>query len=271
MNANTNLHTSEPRRTDLQSVQKEGRIANPSYGMASPLASLALLFALLPLTGCQQEMARQPSYRPLQASEFFPDGRASRPLVAGTVSRRNHLSDMPHLDSGRITDFDPGRSGLLVALALGTSAATLPEGNPLARYYDTFPFEINLKDMKRGQERFNIYCSVCHDRLGTGNGMIVQRGFTKPPSFLTDDSRGLQYQGVKVSLREVPIGYIFDVITRGYGAMPDHAAQVPPRDRWMIAAYVRALQASVVPLSSLAEEERKQIESKLILPGGASQ
>jgi hypothetical protein len=216
-------------------------------------------------------MASQPSYRPLQASAFFPDGRASRPLLPGTVSRRNHLADLPHLDSGRLTDLDTSRSAPLLGLALGTTAARLPEGNALKNYYSTFPFEVTLKDLKRGRERYNIYCSVCHDRLGTGNGMIVQRGFTKPPSFLTDDSRGLKYQGVTVPLQDVPVGYIFEVITRGYGAMPDHAAQIPPRDRWLIVAYVRALQTSVVPFSDLPPEEQKRLEKQRPSSGGSGQ
>src|SRR6184192_151481 len=97
---------------------------------------------------------------------------------------------------------------------------------------DTFPFPITRSDLLRGQERFNIYCSPCHSRTGDGNGMVVQRGFRPPPSFHTE------------RLRKAPLGYFFDVMTNGFGAMPDYASQIPPRDRWCIVAYIRALQLS---------------------------
>src|SRR5205085_3867216 len=92
-------------------------------------------------------------------------------------------------------------------------------------YVDTFPFPITEKVLERGRERYNIYCAVCHDRAGTGQGMIVLRGFTRPPSFHTDLSRGYRLRGIEVKLREVRVGYYFDVITHGFGAMPDYAAQ----------------------------------------------
>ncbi len=94
------------------------------------------------------------------------------------------------------------------------------------------PFPVTLDVLARGQQRFNIYCAPCHSRLGDGNGMIVQRGYRQPPSYHTD------------RLRKAPLGYFFDVITHGFGAMPDYASQIPPSDRWCIVAYVRALQLS---------------------------
>jgi hypothetical protein len=97
---------------------------------------------------------------------------------------------------------------------------------------DFMPFPINLDVLARGRERFNIYCTPCHSRTGDGNGMIVQRGFRPPPSFHTE------------RLRKAPLGYFFDVMTNGFGAMPDYASQIPPRDRWYIVAYIRALQLS---------------------------
>jgi hypothetical protein len=97
---------------------------------------------------------------------------------------------------------------------------------------DFMPFPINLDALARGRERFNIYCAPCHSQTGDGNGMIVQRGFRPPPSFHTD------------RLRRAPLGYFFDVMTNGFGAMPDYAPQIPPRDRWCIVAYIRALQLS---------------------------
>jgi mono/diheme cytochrome c family protein len=99
-------------------------------------------------------------------------------------------------------------------------------------YANVFPVAVTGQVLDRGQERFNIYCSPCHGRLGMGNGMIVQRGYRRPPSFHTD------------RLREAPPGYFFDVISNGFGAMPDYAAQISPQDRWAIIGYIRALQLS---------------------------
>jgi mono/diheme cytochrome c family protein len=97
---------------------------------------------------------------------------------------------------------------------------------------DYMPFPVTAEVMARGLQRFNIYCAPCHSELGDGNGMIVQRGFKHPPSYNTE------------RLRKAPIGYFFDVMSNGFGAMPDYAEQVPPQDRWAIAAYIRALQLS---------------------------
>jgi cytochrome c len=111
-------------------------------------------------------------------------------------------------------------------------------------YVNEFPIEINLAALERGRQRYNIFCAVCHDETGNGNGKIVERGYTRPPSYVTDYSRGFDRRGYKVLLRDVPVGYFMEVITQGYGAMPDYSSQVPPEDRWKIAAYIKALQLS---------------------------
>ena len=119
-----------------------------------------------------------------------------------------------------------------------------PDGKPL----DTFPFPITKDVILRGQQRFNIYCTPCHDRLGSGNGMIVRRGYRHPPSYHID------------RLRQVPNGYIYDVITNGFGAMPDYAAQISPHDRWAIVAYIRALQLSQhASINDVPAEARGQL------------
>jgi mono/diheme cytochrome c family protein len=166
------------------------------------------------LAGCSQQMANQPKYTPLSASSFFDDGRSARPLVEGTLPR------------GRIAqDF-----------------LFLPKDS------EAFPFPVTQPVLERGRERFNIYCSVCHGLLGNGDGMIVRRGFRRPPSYHID------------RLRQAPAGHFFDVITNGFGAMPDYAAQVSPRDRWAIIAYIRALQISQhFPAAELPPEEREQL------------
>jgi mono/diheme cytochrome c family protein len=224
---------------------------------------LVMLLALLFLsTGCQQKMAQQPKLKPLGADSFFPDDRAARPLEPGTVSRGsgNHET----LGDGR-RRFGPERAvsplagignGPLVALVSLTVTTS-----PVAGYEDAFPFEVTREVLARGRQRFNIFCAPCHGQTADGHGMVVLRGFTQPPNLSTDLSRGLKYQGVKMSLRAVPPGYIVDVITRGYGAMPDYSAQVPVRDRWAIAGYVRALQLSqYAPLGLLSEKDRQALE-----------
>jgi mono/diheme cytochrome c family protein len=183
--------------------------------------AVLICVALLALTACRQDMHDQPKYIPLRPSDFFADGRSSRPLIEGTVARGHLNDDAP---------FYTGKG---------------PDGKPL----DTFPFPITKEVIERGQERYNVYCSPCHDRLGNGDGMIVQRGFRKPPSYHID------------RLRQVPHGYMYDVITNGFGAMPDYAAQIPPRDRWAIVAYVRALQWSQnAKLDDVPPEARAQLQ-----------
>ena len=120
-------------------------------------------------------------------------------------------------------------------------------GRSLAVYIDAFPEPITLASMlERGsQQRFDIYCSVCHDRVGNGNGMIVQRGFPKPPSFRTDFSRGFQAQGERRQAQRGPRRLpVLEVVSNGFGAMPDYDDQISAKDRWAIVAYVRALQLS---------------------------
>lgn len=170
--------------------------------LAPPLAGLGLAFVLV-FAGCRQEMYNQPRTKPHRPSDFFSDGRSDRQPVAGTIAR-GELHEDAHLYTGRV-------NGQLVT---------------------TFPFPVTRDVLLRGQERFNIYCTPCHDRLGNGNGMVVRRGYKAPHSLHID------------RLREAPAGHFFDVITNGLGSMPDYAAQIPVRDRWAIIAYVRALQLS---------------------------
>lgn len=180
---------------------------------------IALGFVLL--TGCQQEMARQPRYEPLAASPFFEDGRSARDLVPGTVAR-----GQLHLEEPLYTGRDQG--GEVTSL----------------------PLPLTHELMARGRERYNIYCTPCHDHVGTGHGMIVQRGYPRPPSFHIP------------RLRQTPIGHFFVVMTNGYGAMPEYAKQVPTPDRWAIAVYIRALQLSqYAPVADLPAEVRQHLEA----------
>jgi mono/diheme cytochrome c family protein len=229
------------------------------FGQWKKLSALCLLF----LAGCQQDMAHQPSYRPLRPSTFFEDGMSSRPQVQGTVAR-GQLQEDVLLHTGRWpAEVQITRQAMGV---VGTAA-----GNPISaanwafeqpNYADTFPFAITRKELDRGQQRFNIYCAVCHDRTGKGEGMIVQRGFTKPPSYHTDWSRGYKLKGIDQKLRDAPAGYYFEVISKGLGAMPDYAEQVSVEDRWKIIAYIRALQLS--QRATLAEVQDESAKQKLL-------
>jgi mono/diheme cytochrome c family protein len=168
-----------------------------------PRNAVVIAAACLALAACRQDMHDAPSYDPLQQTNFFSNGAASRPLVANTVARGQLRAD-EHLFTGKVNG----------------QVAT------------EFPMPVTEAVLNRGQERFNVYCSPCHGRTGEGNGMVVQRGFRPPPSY--HDER----------LRNVPVGYFFDVMTNGFGAMQDYSAQVTVPDRWAIAAYIRALQLS---------------------------
>lgn len=208
------------------------------------LIFLCLLTGLL--MGCRQQMAKQPAYRPLQPSSFFEDGRASRPLVEGTVARGQVKADT-HFHTGKHsgTTTDPGQVAALVGgLGAGTPLTVAAGSVPWSPYVDTFPFPVTGDTLKAGRAHYNVFCAVCHGRSGDGKGMIPQRGFTEPPSFITDEARGFKLRGVSLQLRDAPVGYYFDVITNGYGAMPDYAGQFSTKDRWEIIAYIRVLQYS---------------------------
>jgi mono/diheme cytochrome c family protein len=165
-------------------------------------------------------MHDQPKYTALEKTSFFPDGSSARLPLPGTVARGDLREDQI-LYTGKDND------------------------EPAA----TFPFSVDERVMARGRERFDIYCSPCHGLTGEGNGMIVQRGFSRPPSLL------------QPRLRETPPGHFFDVMTNGFGAMPDHAAQIKPADRWAIAAYIRALQlAGSATLDDVPAAERGKLE-----------
>jgi Cytochrome C oxidase, cbb3-type, subunit III len=181
---------------------------------------LWLAVCVVGFAGCTQEMAEQPRYDPLEPSAFFDDGRSARHLIPGTVARGFlHLEE--HLYTGRV-------AGELM---------------------DSLPFALTRQLLARGQERYDIYCAPCHDRIGNGQGMVVRRGFSPPPSFHSE------------RLRQLPMGHFFIVMTNGYGTMPDYAAQVPPHDRWAVAAYIRALQLSqYAALADLSEGERRRLE-----------
>jgi mono/diheme cytochrome c family protein len=164
-------------------------------------------------------MHDQPKFKPLRESDVFSDHRSARAPVEGTVAR-GHLDDDELLATGKVNGQDATE----------------------------FPWPVTSEVMARGRERYDVFCSPCHDRTGSGDGMIVRRGYRRPPSFHVD------------RMRQAAVGHFFDVVTNGFGAMPDYRAQVPVPDRWAIAAYIRALQASQhATLDAVPPAEREKL------------
>ena len=177
------------------------------------MRALLLAFGLAGALACHRDMRDTGRLKPLEPSTVFADGRSARPEVAGTVAR-GKLKENATLHTGK--------------------AAGLPAAAP--------PFPLTQADLERGRERFLIFCSPCHDRTGSGRGMIVQRGFQQPPSYH------------EPRLRAAPLGHFVDVMSQGFGAMSGFAARIPAEDRWRIAGYIRVLQYSQhAPLRDVAD------------------
>jgi len=194
------------------------------------LAFCLLLSAYCLLSaGCRYDMQDQPRYKAYKESTFFLDNRASRDLPDGTVAR-GKLKENKAFYTGKVDNPNPNAQ---VQTTTDASGNTLVSSFP--NDIDEFPIPVTKELVDRGQERFNIYCIVCHGPTGNGDGMIVRRGFPKPPTYHDD------------RLRNAPVGHFFDVITSGWGKMNSYAYQVPPADRWAIVAYIRALQTSQNP------------------------
>lgn len=181
-----------------------------------------LLLTVILLSGCElrQRMYSNGRLKPLEASSFFTDGTTARPLPEGVIARGQLKED--------------------TVLHLGKQGADLT---------NQFPFPITPDDLARGKERFEIFCSVCHGYAGNGDGMIVQRGYRRPPSLHIG------------RLKEMPVGHFYSVITNGWGVMPSYATQIDLEDRWRIIAYVRALQLSQgATLADVPEEKRASLD-----------
>lgn len=183
-------------------------------------AGVISILCLVIMASCRQDMHDQPRVEPFEESDFFGDRRSARPALEGTIPR-GHLRLDEHLYTGKIN---------------GELATTVP-------------FPVTLDVLRRGQERYDIYCAPCHSKVGNGLGMIVQRGMKQPESFHSQ------------RLLEVEIGHFFDVTTNGFGNMYSYEERVEPRDRWAIAAYIRALQLSQgANLSELPESDQRRIQ-----------
>lgn len=176
-----------------------------------------------------------PRYDPYEQSAMFRNGSSAQPLVAGTVSRV--------ATAGAMLDEDE----------------LLNTGKINGQIADVFPFAITRADLDRGEERYNIYCAPCHSRTGDGTGMIVQRGYKQAGNFHID------------RLRAMPAGYFIDVMTNGFGAMPDYRMQLTTADRWRVAAYIRALQLSHAAASGdVPAAELEKLKSGAPAPAGTA-
>jgi mono/diheme cytochrome c family protein len=190
---------------------------------------LAILVVSVALGACRQDMHDAPRYEPLEASAFFSDGQSARMPVANTVSRGTLAESDELLYTGKIDGI----------------AANL------------FPMPVTADVLARGQDRYNVFCAPCHGRTGKGDGMVVQRGMRQPPSLMED------------RLRNAAAGYFFDVMTHGFGAMQDYAAQIPVADRWAIVAYERALQFSQhATIGDVPDDRRADLDRPATAPAG---
>ncbi len=186
--------------------------------MPRALAVAAVLAAALG-AGCRQDMHDQPRVEAQEASAFYPDGRGMRPLPAGVVAQTEPPAATPYLT---------GKDG--------------------GQFVRQAPVPVSAAILARGRERYDVFCAPCHDRVGTGQGMIVQRGYRQPSSFHVE------------RLRQEADGYFFDAITNGFGVMPTYAQPVPVPDRWAITLYIRALQLSQgATLADVPEAERARL------------
>lgn len=183
----------------------------------------AVVFLMsLAAAGCNQKMDDEPRYKPLAASDFFPDGQSARPRVRGTIFHGE--TDLGGMPDGRRSD---------------------------GELANTFPVPVTRELLSRGQERFDVFCSPCHGRLGNGDGMVVQRGFRAPPSYHIE------------RLRQAPVGHFVDVMANGFGAMSSYSTRVPPGDRWAIAGYIRALQRSqYAAIADVPADNRQRLETR---------
>jgi mono/diheme cytochrome c family protein len=244
------------------------------------LLTLGLLFSV----ACRQDMQDQPRYEAYESSAFFKDGLSSRPLVEGTVPRgylradkqlftgqndktQNSSNTNASVQRGEqavgansnaqgsiSSSSNSGSANMRGGNNAGTQTSSTSQTGAQAAAGDDndtedFPFPVTAQVMERGQERYQIFCAMCHGATGDGDGMVVRRGFRQPPSYHQD------------SLRQARVGHFFRVITEGYGAMPSYRSQVPVQDRWAIIAYIRALQLSRMNLSAPAATSTANTET----------
>ena len=240
-----------------------------SRRLPSAVCLLLTAFCLLSF-GCRIDMQDQPRYEAYEPGDkkYFADGTSARAPVEGTVPRqkggeyRDREDYMLTGKGGAGQSVSQSASTMMPggANSLGNSAGGVPGATQAAATGgpDIFPLTIDETALKRGQERYNIYCGICHGATGEGDGMIVRRGYRKPPSYFED----------RLQENVTPAAHFFDVISNGWGAMPSYAERIPAEDRWKIIAYIRALQLSRgLKMEDLTEQERGKVQSDAQKPG----
>lgn len=200
---------------------------NKTKGLRS-LALLSVIALAAIVSGCRYDMQDQPRLKAFKQSDFFADQMGSRQPVQGTVAR-GYLREDKALYTGK-RDVISTEAPLTMTDAEGNVRIT-----SFPNDIDYFPVPVTKELVDRGEDRYKIFCSVCHGPLGVGDGMIVRRGFAVPPTYHDD------------RLRNAPVGHFFDVISNGSGKMNGYASQIPVADRWAIVSYIRALQISQSP------------------------
>ena len=226
---------------------RKGEVRNPARFWM--LAFCLLSFAL---SACRYDMQDQPRYKPQKQSDFFSDGKSMRELPEGTVPRGFLREDKAfytgRTEGGQNTTPNPAATPM-------TDAA----GNTLVTDFsglvDEFPLPVTKELLDRGEQRYKVFCIVCHGPVGNGDGMAVRRGFSKPPTYNDDRLRG------------APVGHFYSVITNGQGKMNSYASQVPPADRWAIVAYIRVLQISQNPNGNMQMNLSNTSNTNTATPG----
>lgn len=206
----------------------------------SAIYSLLILTFCLTAIGCRYDMQDQPRYKPYKSSDFFSDGKAMRDLPEGTIAR-GQLQENKALYTGKKENADPNAQ---------VESITDPKtGNTLVSSFpndiEEFPIPVTEELLDRGEQRYKVFCIICHGPVGKGDGMVVRRGYPAPPTYHDD------------RLRNAPVGHFFDVITNGWGKMSSYGSQIPAADRWAIVAYVRTLQISQNPDGKMTMDASK--------------
>jgi len=238
-------------KNSSQAKAKSKKLKVKSVGRFFTFAFLLFTFCLA--TACRYDMQDQPRYKAHKQSDFFKDGKAMRELPEGTVPR-GFLREDKAFYAGKTEAGQNTTTPNPAAAAPATDAS----GNTLVTDFSglvsEFPIPVTEELLDRGEQRYKVFCIVCHGPVGSGDGMIVRRGFSKPPTYHDDRLRG------------APVGHFYNVITVGQGKMNSYASQIPPADRWAIVAYIRALQLSQNPNGNMQLTSTNRANTNTAMP-----
>ncbi len=208
-------------------LRNKFKVQSPKSKVGKPVIYCLLLTAFCLLAvGCRYDMQDQPRYKAFKKSEFFSDDKAMRELPEGTVARGFLRENKAFFTGKKETAGTVAPSETTTDSTGNTVVSSFPDA------IEEFPLPVTKELLDRGEQRYKVFCIVCHGPVGNGDGMVVRRGFSKPPTYHDD------------RLRNAPVGHFYDVMTNGWGKMSNYASQIPPADRWAIVAYIRALQIS---------------------------